>query len=70
MLKLKLLRKFQWNWVHPKNNKIFIITRGRFTKGCESIIKGNITLLDGKALADYLIHFGLIATKDLNPDKK
>ncbi len=70
IVKVKTVKEVSMELGSSQNNKIFIITKGRFTKGCESIIKENVTLLDGKALADYLIHFGLIAAKDLNPDKK
>jgi len=70
IVKVKTVKEVSMELGLSQNNKIFIITKGRFTKGCESIIKGNITLLDSKALADYLIHFGLITVKDLNPEEK
>jgi len=53
-----------------QNNKIFIITKGKFARGCENVIRENVTLLDGKALADYLIHFGLITAKDFNEEQR
>lgn len=68
-IKVKTVKEILMEAGSSQNNKIFIITKGRFTKGCENLITENVTLLDGKTLADYLIHLGLISIKDLNADK-
>lgn len=47
------------------NSKIFVITKGRFTKGCERFETGNVTLLDGFKLADYLIRLNIFEKEDL-----
>ena len=68
IVKVKTVKEVSMELGTSQNNKIFIITKGRFVKGCEKVIRENVTLLDGKALVGYLIHFGLITTKDLNSD--
>jgi hypothetical protein len=70
IVKVKTVKEVSMELGSSQNNKIFIITKGRFSKGCEKVIRGNVTLLDGKALAGYLIHFGLITAKDLNQEEK
>jgi len=69
-VKAKLVKEVSMELGSSQNNKIFIITKGKFEKGCERFIRENVTLLDGKAFSNYLINFGLIAQKDLNPDSK
>ncbi len=70
IVKIKTVKEILMEVGSSQNNKIFIISKGKFQKGCERVIRENVTLLDGKALADYLINFGLIAAKDLNPNQK
>ena len=68
--KVKTVKEVSMEVGSSQNNKIFIITKGKFEKGCERIIRDNVTLLDGSALANYLIHFGLIAAKDTNEEQR
>jgi hypothetical protein len=70
IVKAKVVKKVSMELGSLQNNKIFIITKGKFEKGCERVIRENVTLLDGKAFSNYLINFGLIAAKDLNSDQK
>jgi hypothetical protein len=70
IVKAKTVKEVSLEGGSSQNNKLFIITKGKFAKGCENLIRENVTLLDGKTLANYLIHFGLIAANDLNPDPK
>lgn len=69
IVKVKTVKEIAMELGSSQNNKIFIITKGKFTKGCERVIRENVTLMDGIALADYLIHFGLIAEKDFKEKK-
>ncbi len=68
VVKIKTVREIVDLAGSSQNNKVFIITKGKFTKSCESAIPENVTLLNGNALADYLIHLGLITIKDFKEE--
>jgi len=70
IVKVKTVKEVSMELGSSQNNKIFIITKGKFAKGCERAIRENVTLLDGIALANYLIQFGLIAAKDTSTAEK
>ena len=70
IVKAKTVKEVSMEVGSSQNNKIFIITKGKFAKGCENVIRENVTLLDGKALSNYFINFGLIAAKDLKLEEK
>jgi hypothetical protein len=50
-----------------QKNNTFIITRGKFEKGCTEIAKNNVTLLDVKKLAEYLVNLGLVQPHSEQP---
>ena len=43
-----------------QKNNTFIITRGKFEKGCSEIAKNKVTLLDVERLAAYLVNLQLV----------
>jgi hypothetical protein len=45
------------------DSKIFIITKGKFNKGCEKLESDKVTLLDGIKLSDYLIRLNIVEKK-------
>ena len=50
-----------------QKNNTFIITRGKFEKGCTEIAKNNVTLLDVKKLAEYLVNLGIVQPHSEQP---
>ncbi len=46
-----------------QKNNTFIITRGKFEKGCTEIAKDNVTLLDVEKLAAYLVNLRLVSSQ-------
>lgn len=48
------------------DNKVFVITKGKFRSGCERYIKENVTLLDGIAFSEYLVRFNLLEQQEAN----
>jgi len=69
IIKTKAVKEVLMEVGSSQNNKIFIITKGKFENGCERVIRENVTLMDGNTLADYLIHFGLVTDRDLNVEQ-
>ncbi len=50
-----------------QKNNTFIITRGKFEKGCTEIAKNNVSLLDVERLAEYLVNLGLVQPDSEQP---
>ena len=46
-----------------QKNNTFIITRGKFEKGCTDIAKNNVTLLDVEKLAAYMVNLRLVSSQ-------
>jgi len=63
----KIVEEIVMESAESENSRVFIITKGKFQKGCEDVIKHNVTLLDGLTLSKYLIDLGLVNSQTTDP---
>ena len=63
----KVVEEIVMESAESENSRVFIITKGKFQKGCEDVIKDNVTILDGLTLSRYLIDLGLINSQTTDP---
>lgn len=48
-----------------QNRNTFIITRGKFEKGCDALATGNLKLLDTERLAHYIVTLNIMQTQQV-----
>jgi len=63
----KVVEEIVMESAESDNSRVFIITKGKFQKGCEYVLKDNVTLLDGLTLSRYLIDLGLVNSQTTDP---
>jgi restriction endonuclease Mrr len=61
IITMKKIKKIIVDVSLAQKNNTFIITRGKFKKGCTEIAKNNVTLLDVEKLAAYLVNLRLVS---------
>ena len=63
MITRKKIKKIIVDVSLAQKNNTFIITRGKFEKGCTDIAKNNVTLLDVEKLAAYMVNLRLVSSQ-------
>jgi hypothetical protein len=63
----KMVEEIVMESADSENSRVFIITKGKFQKGCDDVVKNNVKLLDGLTLSKYLIDLGLVNSQTTDP---
>jgi hypothetical protein len=70
IVKRKKIKQIIVDVSQAQKNNTFIITRGKFEKGCTEIAKNNVTLLDVEKLAAYLVNLRLVQSHSEQPTEQ
>jgi len=63
-LSKQTLEEFLTETSSSTNDKVFMITKGKLPTVNESILRENVTLVDGLLLSKYLLRFGIVVTQN------
>jgi hypothetical protein len=63
-LSKQTLEEFLSETSSSSNDKVFMITKGKLPTVNESILRENVTLVDGLLLSKYLLRFGIVVTQN------
>ncbi|MBT8378134.1 MAG: restriction endonuclease [Ignavibacteria bacterium] len=63
----KVVEEIVMESAESENSRVFIITKGKFQKGCEDLLNDNVTLLDGLTLSKFLVDLGLVNSQTTDP---
>lgn len=63
-LSKQTLEEFLAETSSSSNDKVFMITKGKLPTVSESILRENVTLVDGSLLSRYLLRLGIVVTQN------